>query len=325
MLLEILALRQQLAVLNAKRPRPKLKFPDKLFWIVLRRLWTGWKRALLLVQPETVVEWHRAGFKLYWTWLSRHRTRVGRQCVSEELHNLIFRMVAENPTWGAPRMHGELSMLGFDISERTVSRWMRKAPRDPEPAKRWAAFLSNHREVIAAMDFFTVPTIKFGMLYCFFVISHDRRRILQCNVTRHPTSAWVIQQLREGFPFDFVPKYLICDRGTNFNAEVVETVKGFGITPKRTAFRSPWQNGIAERWVTSCRRDLLDHVIVLNERHLKRLMTEYIDYYHGDRTHLALQKSTPSGRLPVADTDASCKVISISRLGGLHHRYDLAA
>jgi len=324
LVLEILALRQQLAVLNAKRPRPKLTFPDKLFWIVLRRLWTGWKRALMLVQPQTVVGWHRAGFKLYWTWLSRHRTRAGRKCVTEELRNVIFRMVAENPTWGAPRMHGELVMLGFDISERTVSRWIRKAPRDPGLAKRWAAFLSNHREVIAAMDFFTVPTINFGMLYCFFVISHDRRRVLQYNVTRHPTSAWVIQQLREAFPFDSSTKFLIFDRGTNFNAEVVETVKSFGITPKRTSFRSPWQNGVAERWVGNCRRDLLNHVIVLNEQHLKRLMTEYMDYYHQDRTHLTLQKATPSERLAAA-ANAGCNVVSMPRLGGLHHRYDLAA
>jgi len=281
--------------------------------------------VLMLVQPETVVGWHHAGFTLYWTWLSRHRIQIGRKCVSKELRDLIFRMVAENPTWGAPRMHGELAMLGFDISERTVSRWMRKAPRDPETAKRWGAFLDNHREAIAAMDFFTVPTITFGMLYCFFVISHDRRRILHCNVTRHPTSAWVVQQLREAFPFDSSAKFLIFDRGTNFNAEVVATVKSFGITPKRTSFRSPWQNGVAERWVGNCRRDLLDHVIVLSERHLKRLMTEYINYYHEDRTHLALQKATPSGKLAATDTDASCKVVSVSRLGGLHHRYDLAA
>jgi len=264
LLLEILALRQQLAVLNAKRPRPQLKFPDKLLWIVLRQLWPGWKHALMLVQPQMAVGWHRAGFKLYWTWLSRHRTQIGRMRVSKELRDLIFRMVAENSTWGAPRMHGELAMLGFDISERTVSRSMREAPRVPEPAERWATFLSNHREAIAAMDFFTVPTITFGMLYCFFVISHDRRRILHFNVTRHPASAWVVHQLREAFPFDSTTKHLVFDRATNFNAEVVETVKGFGITPKRTSFRSPWQNGVAERWVGNCRRDLLDHVIVLN-------------------------------------------------------------
>lgn len=239
-------------------------------------------------------------------------------------------MVAENPTWGAPRIHGELKMLGFEISERTVLRWMRKAPRSPEPAKRWAAFLSNHREAIAAMDFFTVPTLTFGVLYCFFVIAHDRRRILHCNVTKHPTSAWVIQQLREAFPYDSAPGYLIFDRGAQFNTEqfnteMVEAVKSFGTKPKRTSFRSPWQNGVAERWVGNCRRDLLDHVIVLNERHLKRLMHDYVRYYHEDRTHLTLEKETPSGRDVACNPDMSNKVIAMTRLGGLHHRYDLAA
>ena len=294
LLLENLALRQQLAVLKAKHPQPRLAAPDRLFWVVLRRFWPGWKQALLIVQPETVVRWHRAGFKLYWTMaLAASGPLWGEDAMSKELRELIFRMVAENPTWGAPRIHGELKMLGFDISERTVLRWMRKAPRNPEPAKRWAAFLSNHREAIAAMDFFTVPTLTFGVLYCFFVIAHDRRRILHFNVTRHPTSAWVTQQLREAFPYDSAPRYLIFDRGSNFNEEVVDTIKSFGIQPKRTSFRSPWQNGVAERWVGNCRRDLLDHVIVLNERHLKRLMNEYVRYYHDDRTHLGLGKETP--------------------------------
>ena len=216
-------------------------------------------------------------------------------------------------------------MLDFDISERTVLRWMRKAQRSPEPAKRWAEFLSNHREAIAAMDFFTVPTLTFGVLYCFFVIAHDRRRILHCNVTKHPTSAWVIQQLREAFPYDSVPGYVIFDHGSSFNAEMIEAVKSFGIQPKRTSFRSPWQNGVAERWVGNCRRDLLDHVIVLNKRHLKRLMNDYVRYYHEDRTHLALAKGTPAGREAEMNFGSGHRVISMPKLGGLHHRYDLAA
>jgi transposase InsO family protein len=326
LLSENLALRQQLAVLKRKHPQPRLAASDKLFWVVLRRLWPRWKRALILVQLETVVRWHRRGFKLYWTWLSRHRNRVGRKCVNRELRELVFRMVAENPTWGAPRIHGELKMLGFEISERTVVRRMRRVPRNPEPAKRWAAFLSNHREAIAAMDFFTVPTLTFGVLYCFFVIAHDRRRILHCNVTRHPTSAWVIQQLREAFPYDSAPGYLIFDHGSQFNDEVIDTIKDFGIKPMLTSYRSPWQNGVAERWVGNCRRDMLDHVIVLNERHLKRLINEYVRYYHEDRTHLALAKGTPAAsRATVSNSDARNRVIAMPRLGGLHHRYDLAA
>jgi transposase InsO family protein len=325
LILENVALRQQLAVLRRRHPQPRFAGSDRLFWVMLRRIWSGWKQALILVKPETVARWHRAGFKLYWTWLSRHRARGGRKCVSRELRELIFRMVAENGTWGAPRIHGELKMLGFDISERTVLRWMRRAPKNPETAKRWAAFLSNHREAIAAMDFFTVPTLSFGVLYCFFVIAHDRRRILHFNVTEHPTSAWVIQQLRNAFPHDSAPGFLIFDRSSSFNAEVIDTVKSFGIQPKRTSFRSPWQNGVAERWVGNCRRDLLDHVIVLNVRHLKRLMKDYVRYYHEDRTHLALAKGTPTGRVVMKNSDGGDGVISTPRLGGLHHRYDLAA
>lgn len=216
-------------------------------------------------------------------------------------------------------------MLGFEISERTVLRWMRRAPRNPEPAKRWATFLSNHQEAIAAMDFFTVPTLTFGVLYCVFVISHDRRRILHWGVTQHPRSAWVVQQLREAFPYDTSPRYLIFDRATNFDGEVIETIKTLGIEPKRTSFRSPWQNGIAERWVGNCRRDLLDHVVVLNQRHLNRLMNEYVRYYHEDRTHLALAKGTPAGREARKNPGIDQRIISMPRLGGLHHRYDQAA
>jgi putative transposase len=324
LLLEIIALRQQLAVYKAKHPKPSLTSYDRIFWRLLRRFWPDWEKALVIVKPETVIRWHRTGFKIYWTWLSRHRKSAGRKCVTKDLRDIIFRMVAENNTWGAPRIHGELKMLGFDISERTVLRWMQNAPRDPEPGRRWATFLSNHREAIAAMDFFTVPTLTFGMIYCFFVISHDRRRVLQFGITQHPTSVWVSQQLREAFPYDSNAKYLIFDGGSNFNTDVVDTIKNFGIEPTRTGYRSPWQNGIAERFVGSCRRDLLDHVIPLNEHHLKRLMNEYVRYHHDDRTHLGLEKQTPGSRV-VALKNGSSQVVAMPRVGGLHHRYDIAA
>src|SRR5271154_6352291 len=325
LVLENLALRRQLLALHAQRPRRRLTALHKLFWVALRMCWSGWRQPLVLVTPRTVVNWHRAGFRLYWTWVSRISQVGGRKRVSKEVRALIFRMVAENPNWGAPRIHGELLKLGFDLSERSVSRWVRRAPRDPDPAKRWLTFLWNHREAIAAMDFFTVPTLTFGVLDCFFVLAHDRRRILHCNLTKHPSSDWVIQQLREAFPYDSAPGYLIFDRGASFNEEVVGAMKSFGIQPKRTSFRSPWQNGVGERWVGSCRRDLLDHVIVLNERHLKRLLSEYVLYYHKDRTHLALDKRTPAGREPEKNPNVGCRVVSMPRLGGLHHRYGLAA
>lgn len=324
LLLENMALRQQLVVFKRRDSRPKVGWPDKLFWVIARRLWSEWKQALVIVTPETVVRWHRAGFRLYWSWLSRHRKVFGRKRISKKLRELIFLMVAENPTWGSPRIHGELLKLGFDLSERTVSRWIRRAPKNPEPARRWQAFLQNHREAIAAMDFFTVPTFTFGVLYCFFVIAHDRRRILHCNVTRHPTGLWITQQLREAFPYDSRHKYLILDRDSKFGEAVSDAVDCIGLKAVRTSFRSPWQNGVAERWVASCRRDLLDHVIPLNERHLKRLLLEYVRYYHNDRTHLGLEKDTPHRRLSAKSARHS-KVVSFPRLGGLHHRYDLAA
>ena len=266
--LENLALRQQLAVWKRKRTRPRLGIFDKFFWVFVRRFRSGWKQSLIVITPETVVRWHGAGFRLYWRLISRARTQVGRRQTSKQVRDLIFRMVAENPTWGAPRIHGELLMLGFDVSERTISRWMKRAPRDPEPAQRWRAFLRNHRETIAAMDFFTVPTMTCGMLSCFFIISHDRRRILHFNVTRHPTSLWIIQQLREAFPYRSGPRFLIFDRDSQYGLEVACAVRPMAIRPVRTSFESPWQNGVAERWVESCRRDLLDHIIALSERHL---------------------------------------------------------
>jgi putative transposase len=192
LLLENLALRQQLLALHAKRPRPRLSSVDRLFWVVLRQVCSGWKKSLILVTPETVVRWHRAGFRLYWSWISRASYAVGRKPISREVRELIFRMVAENPSWGAPRIHGELLKLGFDISERTVSRWVKRASKNPDPAQLWLAFLRNHRQAIAAMDFFTVPTLTFGVLYCFFVIGHDRRKILHCNVTRQPDALWIV-------------------------------------------------------------------------------------------------------------------------------------
>jgi putative transposase len=322
LLLENLVLRQQLVALKRRHPRPSLGPSDKLFWVIARRVWSAWKQSLIIVTPETVVRWHRGGFRLYWKLISKVRRPVGRRPTPKEVRELIFRMVADNPTWGAPRIHGELRMLGFELSERTVSRWMKRAPRDPGRAKRWLTFLHNHREAIAAMDFFTVPTITFSALYCFFVISHDRRRILHVNVTKHPTSGWIIQQLREAFPFEASQKYLIFDRDQKFGFEVIAAVKATRIIPKQTSFRSPWQNGVAERWVGSCSRDLLDHIVALNERHLKRLLSEYVRYHHEDRTHLGLEKGTPEGRIR---SEASGRVLSQERLGGLHHRYNRAA
>lgn len=322
LLIENLALCQQLAVLKRKHPRPTLWVVDRIFWVLARRFWSSWKESLLLVSPDTVVRWHRAGFRWYWSMLTKIRENRGRKKTSKELRDLIFRMVTENPSWGAPRIHGELLMLGFDVSERTISRWMRRSPRNPEVAQRWRTFLQNHREAIFAMDFFTVPTATFGLLYCFFVIAHDRRRIVCFNVTRHPTSTWISPQIRDAFPFAECPRFLVLDHDAKYGFEVLEAIRSMKITAVRTSIGCPWQNGVAERWIGSCRRELLDHVIALNERHLKRLLSEYIFYYQDDRTHIGLGKGTPKGRVPSLSRGG---VTAWPRLGGLHHRYERAA
>jgi putative transposase len=292
--LEVLALRQQLAVLKRQRPRPTLNSLDRFFWTTLRQYWSRWTDVLVLVKPDTVVGWHRVGFRLYWRW--RCRARGGRPKVAEEIRVLIRRLAQENHGWGAPKIHGELLKLGFVVAERTVARYLRRIRRRGDPAKGWLTFLQNHREVIAAFDFFTVPTVTFQLLYCFFVIEHGRRRILHFNVTRHPTAEWVVQQLREAFPEAGPYRYAIFDRDSTFNREVVTFLTATGLKPKRTSAQAPWQNGIAERWVGSCRREILDHVIAANETHLRRLIHDYVNYHHEDRIHDSLSKDTPTRR-----------------------------
>ncbi len=317
--LEVLALRQQVAVLKRKRPRPSLSRLDRFVWTTLRRIWPRWSDVLVIVKPETVVGWHRAGFRLYWRW--RSRLRGGRPKVSEEIRALIRRMAVENADWGAPKIQGELLKLGFEISERTVARYLQRLRRRGDPAKRWLAFLANHREVIVACDFFTVPTLTFQLLYCFFVIEHGRRRVLHFNVTRHPTADWVVQQLREAFPEADSYRYAILDHDAKFDADVIAFLKATGLRPKRTSVQAPWQNGTAERWVGSCRREILDHVIALNEQHLRRLVRDYVNYHHDDRIHDSLDKDTPNRRPVESKPSPAATVIASALLGGLHHRY----
>ena len=231
-------------------------------------------------------------------------------------------MASEYPTWGAPRIHGELLKLGFEISERTVSCYIRRLSPPNQARKLWAAFLHNHREVIAAMDFFTVPTLTFQVLYCFFIIEHGRRKILHFNMTEHPTGPWIVQQLREAFPESCPYRYAILDRDAKFGKDVTDLPASSGIKPKRISFRSPWQNGVAERWVGSCRREILDHVITLNDLHLRRLIRDYISYYHEDRIHDSLNKDTPAMRPVASKTNQSARLLSCPRIGGLRHRYD---
>jgi len=317
--LEVLALRQQLAVLKRKRPRPKLNRSDRLFWTMLRHFWSRWADALVIVKPETVVGWHRAGFRLYWRW--RSRAPGGRPKIAPEIRVLILRLAEENAGWGAPKIHGELQKLGFVVDERTVARYLRGIRRRGDASGRWLTFLQNHREAIADFDFFTVPTVTFRLLYCFFVIDHARRRILHYNVTFHPTAAWVIQQLREPFPEACPHRYVIFDHDAIFSDEVVGLLKATGLTPKRTSVQAPWQNGIAERWVGGCRREVLDQVISINEKHLRRLIGDYVAYFHEDRIHDSLAKDTPLHRPVEQRPSREATVVSHLRLGGLHRRY----
>ena len=292
--LENLALRHQIGVLQrSARKRPKLTPVDRLLWVWLSRLWRDWRSALAIVKPETVIAWHRKGFRLFWTWKVRHG-QPGRPVISREVRDLIRKMCRENPGWGAPRIHGELLKLGIDIGETSVSKYMVRC-RKP-PSQTWRTFLENHAQQLVSIDFFTVPTIRFQVLYVFLVLAHDRRRILHFNVTAHPTAEWTGQQLREAFPFDQLPRYLLRDRDAIFGNEFREQVRDMGICEVLSAPRSPWQRAYVERVIGSIRRECLDHVIVFHESSLRRTLASYFDYYHRSRTHLSLGKDSPEPR-----------------------------
>ena len=247
--LENLALRHQIGVLQrSAAKRPKLTPVDRLLWICLSRLWHDWRSALAIVKPETVIAWHRAGFRLFWTWKVRHG-QPGRPAISREVRDLIRKMCRQNPSWGAPRIHGELLKLGIDIAESSVSKYMVRC-RKP-PSQTWRTFLENHAQQLVSIDFFTVPTIRFQVLYVFLVLAHDRRRILHFNVTAHPTTEWTGQQLREAFPYDQLPRYLLRDRDAIFGMEFREQVRDMGICEVLSAPRSPWQRAYVERVIGS--------------------------------------------------------------------------
>src|SRR5215510_2690495 len=321
MALENLALRHQIGVLQrSARKRLKLTSRDRLLWICLSRLWSDWRSALAIVKPETVIAWHRAGFRLFWTWKVRHG-QPGRPVISREIRALIRQMCRENPGWGAPRIHGELLKLGIDIGESTVSKYMVRC-RKP-PSQTWRTFLENHLSQIVSVDFFTVPTLRFQVLYVFLVLAHDRRRILHFNVSRHPTAEWAGQQLRETFPFDHVLRYLLRDRDRIFGWDFRERVRDMDIEEVLSTPRSPWQRAYVERVIGSIRRECLDHLIVFNEASLRRALRSYFGYYHKSRTHLSLDKDSPEPR-PIQPIEMG-RVVAVPQVGGLHHRYERRA
>jgi len=273
---ENLALRHQLTVLRRSVERPKLRKQDRIFWVWLSKLWPGWRSALTLVQPETVLRWHRQGFRLYWRWKSRKKH--GRPGVAREVRDLIRRLSRENQTWGVPRIKSELALLGYDVAESTVAKY--KVRHRKPPSQTWRTFLNNHASDIVACDFFTVYTVTFCIYYVFVMLRHSDRRIVHFNVTHNPTVEWTFQQVREAFPFNAIPRYLLHDNGSAFSREFRNRLKNLDIESVRTAYRSPWQNPYVERVQGTLRRECLDHLIILNERHLRRILSEFIDDYY---------------------------------------------
>ncbi len=316
LVLENLALRQQLALLRQRSRRPRFGRFDQLFWVHLSRRWSRWRDVLHLVLPETVIRWHRQGFRAFWTWKSRPRG-PGRPPIGSELRGLIQKMAPANPLWGAPRIHGELLKLGFTISQRSVARLMLR--RRGPPSQSWKTFLANHVADLVAVDFLVVPTATFRILFVFVVLLHHRRQVVHFNVTSAPTSAWTAQQMLEAFPEDSAPRYLLRDRDAVYGNTFRRRVESMGIAEVLTAARSPWQNPYAERMIGTIRRDLLDHVIVFGEGHLRRQLHRYLRYYHRARTHLSLAKDAPEPR-PVEPPELG-GVIALPQVGGLHHRY----
>jgi hypothetical protein len=314
--LENLTLRQQLAVYKRTATRPKLRTTDRLFWVWLAKVWAGWRQPLLIVTPDTVLRWQRRRFPGYWTQLSARHTG-GRPPVHAEIQALVRRLAAANPLWGAPRIHAELLKLGIELAERTVSRLLPK--RRTPPSQTWRTFLANHLPDLVSLDFFRVPTAGLRVLFVLVVLAHHRRRVVHFNVTEHPTAHWTSQQIVNAFPDDSAPSYLLHGRDQVYGEQFRHRVKGMQIEEVLTAPHSPWQNPFAERLIGSVRCERLDHVVVLGERHLRRILTAYLAYYHRARTHLSLDKDAPDGR-PIEPPELGA-IIPISEVGGLHHRY----
>src|SRR3981081_4587716 len=307
-------LRHQLVVLRRKlKGRARLTNNDRWFFVQLYRWFPSILPALMIIRPDTLVRWHLAGFRRYWRW--RSRSPGGRPPIEAELRALLRQMSRENLLWGAPRIHGELLKVGFELAQSSVAKYMVKH-RGP-PSQGWRTFLRNHAPDIAAMDLFVVPTIGFRMLYCFVIVRLDRRDLVWINVTIHPTAEWVARQITEAFPLDMARRYMIRDRDRIYGIIVTRRLRAMGIRDKPIAPASPWQNGFAERLIGSIRRECLDHIIVLGEAHLRRILKSYARYYNETRTHLALDKDAPLSRTVKRAGRILCRPV----LGGLHHEY----
>jgi transposase InsO family protein len=288
--------------------------------VLLAKAWQEWRTALIVVQPDTVVRWHRPWLRRRWTQRST-LTRPGRASTAAAIRTLVDKMGAANPLWGAPRIHWELRKLGIEVSERTVSRLLRRRHRPP--SQTWRTFLTNHVTSLVSMDFFTVQTLTGRVLFVFVLLAHQRRRVVHLAITEHPTAAWTAQQIIEAFPDDSAPRWLVRDRDAIYGDVFRRRVAGMGISEVVSAPSSPWQNPYAERLIGSLRRECLDHVIILSQRHLRRVLARYVSYYHGARIHLSLEKDAPTPRRVQAATEG--RVVAFAEVGGLHHRYERRA
>jgi transposase InsO family protein len=311
---ENLFLRHQINIaLRRRPPRLQLRGSDRALLIWLTRLWPNLLGMAQVVQPATILRWHRAGFKVFWRWKSRNR--AGRPKLDRGLRDLIRRMSRENSLWGASRIHGELLMLGFDVAQSTVSKYMVRH-RNP-PSQTWKTFLQNHAEAIAAIDMCVVPTVTFELLFAFLVLGHGRRQLLWFEVTRHPTAEWLARQITEAFPWASAPAYLVRDNDRAYGHIFQCRVRAMGIRDRPISSGSPWQNGIAERLIGTLRRECLDQILIYGEAHFRQILAEYASYYNKSRTHLSLDKDTPAGRLVQRYGTISATPV----LSGLHHRY----
>jgi len=317
--LELVALRHQVTVLRRQRPgQPRLFSTDRLLWVWLYRIWPQILNTMVLVKPATVVRWHRKGFRLYWRRRSR---RLGRPRKNREIRELIRKMSLATPLWGAPRIHGELLKLGIDLSQATVGRYLPWRPK--VPSSTWRSFLHNHMHDTAAVDMFVVVTARFQLLYALVVLGHERRTIIHFDVTQNPTQVWLARQITEAFPWDTAPRFLLRDRDASYGQTFRDRVRAMAIEEVVTAPRSPWHNAYVERIIGSIRRECLDHVIVFDERHLRRVLLAYFEYHHRSRTHLSLAKDCPEPR-PIQPPSAGI-IVAFPQVGGLHHRYERRA
>ena len=318
--LENLALRQQVAVLKRSVPRPRVHRRDRIFWVLLRRFWPEWRDSLALVKPATVVAWHRQGWRLLWKLKSRGKP--GRPAVSLELRELIRRLSRENRLWGAPRIQLELEHLGYHVAMSTIDKYRDR--RFGPPSQTWRAFLANHGSEILACDFFTIPTATFGTITGFVVMELGRRRIVACDVTAHPTAAWATGIVRRAhLAAGRRGQYLLRDRDAIYGKEFTHVVRELGLRQLVTAYKSPRQNAHAERVIGTIRRECLDHMIILGERHAWHLLHEFAAYYNADRAHQALDGDAPESRR--GSSSGTGHLVAVPHLGGLHHSYRRAA